>query len=86
MEPFEAFRIHPKSVGNTPEESLWFAVLAQAGQDMQSNNLIDRSKAAAYFLSDDCGIGSFVWICEQLSFSVSKIRGAFKIGKERNVA
>jgi hypothetical protein len=64
------------------ERRLWAAVLIQAVKDLSGYALVDSSRdrtrvqyqARHWFSSNNCDVGSFRWICDELELEPSWIR------------
>ena len=56
-----------------PERKLWAHVLLQALADLGNHDPIARP-ARYWFTSKDDTIGSFIWICHQLSLDPAAVR------------
>ena len=67
----------------SPEKKLWSAVLEDAfrccvngnvsGEGSRVRKQEEIKNARAWFLSQDTGIGTFIWICEKLDLDPKKI-------------
>ena len=56
-----------------PERKLWAYVLLQALTDLESRDPLARS-ARLWIASRDHNIGSFAWVCHQLSLDPDAVR------------
>jgi len=64
---------HTPAVVHTGERGILWGILKRSFQDYW---LEDQMEAAAkWFASDETGYGSFVYVCNELDLSPSKIRG-----------
>lgn len=61
-----------------PEMYLWAAVVQQAVEDLTRAQY--RDEARRWFLSNEDGPGSLLWICEQLGLNVREVRALAEVG------
>lgn len=68
------------------ELALWCGVLVQAIHDLEENDdgmrsIVGRVKterAWAWIESNDCELGSFLWVCDQLGLDAEAVRARLK--------
>jgi len=68
-----------------PERKLWAYVLLQALTDLESRDPLARS-ARLWIASRDNNIGSFAWVCHQLSLDPDAVRQRVLRKAARNAA
>ena len=59
-------------------KKLWSAVLEQAVSDAQGDCNSERKEARKWFLSENCGTASFLWICKILDLEPDLFRNAYR--------